>query len=82
MRQRDKLVAKLRARPPEAEYRDVKQPLEMLGWSLRTRSTGSHRVFTKHDEERSIVPVVGGRKVKRVYLDQICERLGLDDEDE
>jgi hypothetical protein len=29
-----------------------------------------------------VIPLVGGRKVKRVYLDQICDALRLDDWEE
>lgn len=78
MSRRDKLVAKIRARPPEAEFTDVQRLLEGFGWALRGE-TGSHAVSTKPAADRIVVPKVHGRKVKRVYLDLICERLGLDE---
>ncbi len=78
MTQLEKLIARIRARPPEADFDDVRSLLEYHGWNL-DRERGSHVHFVKLGERTLSVPKVGGRKVKRVYLDQICERLGLDD---
>lgn len=78
MTQRDRLVARIRARPPTALFRDVKQLLVDFGWQ-ETRQKGSHVSFTKAGEGTITVPILDGRRVKRVYLDLICERLGLDD---
>lgn len=78
MTRREKLIAKIRARPVEADYDDVKAVLELFGWE-RQRESGSHVTFVKAGEYPITVPKVGGRTVKRVYLVQICERLGLDD---
>jgi predicted RNA binding protein YcfA (HicA-like mRNA interferase family) len=50
----------------------------MFGWTL-ARQKGSHRHFTKPGERTITVPLVDGRKVKRAYLSQIIDRLGLDD---
>ena len=76
MSQRDKLIARIRARPSQAYFDDIEKLLGMFGWQCRN-GTGSHRAFTKPGERTITVPVKDG-KVKRVYLDQICERLGLD----
>ena len=73
----EKLVARIKARPPQASFRDVERLLEMEGWT-KARQSGSHVSFTKPGERTIIVPLTGGSKVKRVYLDQICERLGID----
>ncbi len=78
MSKREKLIDHIRARPPEADFNDVRCLLEHHGWSL-DREKGSHTVFVKMGEFPIIVPKSGGHKVKRTYLDQICERLGLDD---
>ena len=51
---------------------------KMFDWKV-ARQTGSHVLFVKRGERTISVPLVSGRKVKRTYLDQICERLGLDD---
>lgn len=77
MSQRDRLVARIRARPPEADCGDVRALLEEFGWTLR-RERGSHVTFVKPGERSIVVPKVGGRRGKRTYLAMLCERLGLD----
>lgn len=81
MTRHEKLVDRIRARPPEADDRDLETLLKAYGWLL-DRQTGSHVPFVKPGEQSLTVPKVGGRKVKRVYLDDICDRLGLDEERE
>lgn len=78
MTQHDKLIDRIRARPTEASFGDVRRLLEAFGWVL-AREKGSHVHFTKSGERTITVPLVGGRKVKRTYLNIIIERLGLDD---
>ncbi|MBI2171923.1 MAG: type II toxin-antitoxin system HicA family toxin [Chloroflexi bacterium] len=73
----DKLIERIKARPPEADFSDVRQLLEGFGWAL-AREKGSHAMFTKEGQRTIAVPKVGGRKVKRTYLNQICEILGLE----
>ena len=73
----DKLLAKIKARPSEAYYRDVRALLEAFGWTER-KGKGSHSAFTKEGERSLIVPTISGRKIKRYIIDQIIERLGLD----
>lgn len=77
MTRRDKLIEKIRARPPTADFGDVRTLLESFGWE-QARTKGSHVSFVKAGEPAIVLSTVNGRKVKRVYLDQICERLGLD----
>lgn len=77
MTQREKLIEKVRARPPEARFSDVQALLREFGWS-ENRQRGSHVTFIKAGEYPIVIPLVGGRKVKRHYLNVICERLGLD----
>ena len=77
MSQRDKLIARIVARPPIADFYDVRRVLELFGWE-QARQSGSHVSFVKAGERPIIIPLQSGRKVKRVYLDQICERLRLD----
>ena len=77
MTQFDRLVARILARPPEAEFRDVRRLLEAYGWDL-DRVRGSHAQFTKPGERTLSVPMVRGRRVKRVYLSLIIKRLELD----
>jgi len=73
----DKLIERIKRRPPQADFDDVRALLEAFGWTLE-RTTGSHANFTKPGERTQTVPLVKGRKVKRYILDQIIERLGLD----
>jgi len=76
--QLEKLIARIRARPPQADFNDVENLLLAFGWR-RGRQKGSHVIFTKDGERSITVPLVGGRRVKRVYLTEVCQRLGLDD---
>jgi predicted RNA binding protein YcfA (HicA-like mRNA interferase family) len=78
MTRREKLIARIRARPVEADFDDVRNLLEDFGWSVE-RERGSHVTFWKEGEALPIAfPKRGGRRVGRVYLDMICRRLGLD----
>jgi predicted RNA binding protein YcfA (HicA-like mRNA interferase family) len=77
MAQLEKLVERIRARPPRARFSDVQTLLEAYGWRV-DRERGSHVVFVKEGERSLPVPKDGGRWVNRVYLDAICDRLGLD----
>lgn len=78
MSQIEKLIERIRARPPQADFEDVCKLLEAFGWKL-ARERGSHAMFIKEGERTIAVPKVHGRRVKRTYLDLIIERLGLDD---
>jgi predicted RNA binding protein YcfA (HicA-like mRNA interferase family) len=80
MTRRDKLVERIRRRPPTAKFSDVRLLLEDGGWIL-ARTKGSHHSFTKPGSNQFTVPVHNG-DVKRVYLDRLCELLGLDEENE
>lgn len=78
MRRRERLIARIRARPPQADFADVRSLLEEFGWRM-DRQRGSHVSFTKEGERTITVPLISGRRVGRTYLTLICERLGLDD---
>ena len=80
MSRRKKLIEKIRARPVEAEYSDVERLMKDFGWTL-DRTKGSHAIFTKPGWYPMSVPTKHARKVKRIYLDKICELLELDDID-
>ncbi len=79
MSRRERLIQRIVRRPSEARFSDVQAILAEFGWS-HDRTKGSHAVFVKVGE-RSITVPVHDQKVGRRYLDQICERLGLDDLD-
>ncbi len=70
----DKLAERIRARRPGADFDDVRTLLKAYGWAL-DRQSGSHATFVKPGERSITVPKAGGQRVKRVYLDQICEIL-------
>ena len=78
MSKADKLIARIRARPVEADFDDVAHVLQHFGWE-RMRENGSHVSFGKDGEPPIVIPKKHGRKVKQIYLDKICERLGLDE---
>ena len=73
-----RLIERIRRRPAEADYSDVRRLLHGCGWQ-EDRQQGSHGTFVKAGELPIVIPLVGGRKVKRVYLDQVCDALRLDD---
>lgn len=78
MSQLDKIIERIRKRPPEADFDDVCKLLEAYGYRF-DRERGSHCYFVKPGEQPFTVPKKHGHKVKRVYLVEICKRLGLDD---
>lgn len=57
----------------------MRRLLEAFGWQ-RMNETGSHVTFKKPGERPLVVVKAGGRKVRRVYLDVVLDRLGLGDE--
>lgn len=73
-----KLIERIRRRPSEADFSDVRRLLLAFGWQ-EDRQRASHVTFVKTGEVPVVIPLVGGRKVKRVYLDQLCDVLHLDD---
>lgn len=77
MSQRDKLRAKILARPPQMRYSEVRNFLEFEGWTPRDEE-GSHVTFKKKGHRSITLSKVGGKMVPRYQLDQICEILGLD----
>lgn len=77
MAQRDKLIARIRARPSQASAADVRALLKLFGYV--DAGGRKHLKYQKPGHRTVIVPLVSGRHVARVYLDHICEILGLDD---
>lgn len=74
----DKLIARIKRRPPEADFDDVRKLLEMFGY--RMRAGGKHTGVFAHPSLPPItLPAVSGRNVKRAYLDQIVKIAGLED---
>lgn len=73
----EKIADRIRARPPQADFKDVETLLAAYGWH-RTCQKGSHITFKKEGVYPITVPLIEGRRVARTYLDMICDRLGLD----
>ena len=71
----EKAEARLRASPPQADFRDVRRVLEGHGWR-QARQNGSHISFTKPGAPTVVVPIHNSQ-VKRAYVDRICAILGL-----
>lgn len=63
-----------------ASFRDIRSLLEEFGWK-HARTTGSHATITKPGDY-PIVVTIHDKRVKRGYLDDICDRLGLDRDSE
>jgi len=74
----EKLVGLFLREPPEVSFHDVVKVLEAFGYKERPSKSG-HRVFIKPGEYPITVPTVKGRRVKRVYVRKIVERLGLEE---
>lgn len=76
----EKLIQRLQRRPPEASFDDVRRLLEHFG-RIQSPHHGkgtSHVSFKKAGEQFMItVPAVDGRTVKRPYIEDILEMLGI-----
>jgi len=73
----DKLIDRLRRRPSETDVADIEQLLAQFGW-LRARQKGSHVSFKKPGARTITLPLVHGRKIKGVYIDQIFRLLEIE----
>lgn len=81
MTKRGKRVERLLKRPPEADFSDVRAVLEDFGWTM-ARTRGSHHSFTHPDRREIFTVPVHNHRVKRAYLDRLCELLELGDPEE
>jgi predicted RNA binding protein YcfA (HicA-like mRNA interferase family) len=72
----EKLVKLLLSEPPEAKFQDIKFVLEYFNF-IEVRSKGSHHIFRHEDGRMQVIPKVGGKKVKKVYIVQIIRLLQL-----
>ena len=78
MTQLERSLQRLRSRPPEADFADVRRVLEAFGW-VQARQSGSHVSFTRPGRRTVVIPLSGGTKVKRAYVAEILAL--LDEED-
>jgi predicted RNA binding protein YcfA (HicA-like mRNA interferase family) len=72
----EKLIELFLRQPPEVKFTDVCYLLEAFDYSEQ-RSKGSHHTFSHPNGETIVIPKVGGKKVKRVYVKRIIEILEL-----
>jgi predicted RNA binding protein YcfA (HicA-like mRNA interferase family) len=61
----EKLIARIKARPPEARYADVERLLYMFGWEAD--ETGSSHVTFKKPGEPPLVVVRKGRRYAATF---------------
>jgi len=78
MSELEKALERLRARPPRADFADVRRVLEANGWEQR-RQKGSHVTFVRTGHPSFTVPIVDGRRVKRTYVERLFDLLELGD---
>ena len=81
MGKHEKLLERLRRKPPEADFGDIHRLLEGSGFH-RAGADGSHFVYRNAAGRQVTVITVKGRKVKRPYIVRVLEFLGLDEGDE
>lgn len=77
MTSRRKRIETLKARPVEMDYSDLVAILTGDFDFVHRRTNGSHHIYKSPTYGTLIIPTTNGRKVKGVYLDEVCERLGL-----
>ena len=69
-------IERLLSLPPEADFADVRAVLLFFGWQER-QAKGSHVVFRSPDGRERLTIPVHGKRVKRVYVQQMCRVLDL-----
>ncbi|MCK4402328.1 MAG: type II toxin-antitoxin system HicA family toxin [Dehalococcoidia bacterium] len=74
----EKLVMLFLREPAEVSFQDVVKVLDGFGYEEQPSKSG-HKVFAKPGEYPITVPTVKGRRVKRVYVRKLIERLGLEE---
>ncbi|MCX6841572.1 MAG: type II toxin-antitoxin system HicA family toxin [candidate division WOR-3 bacterium] len=73
----EKLIARLRSKPPDMAGSEVRSVLRHFGWTLR-RTRGSHEGWG--DNGRRLVLARHGKAHKRPYLADIVKMLGLEED--
>ena len=80
MSRRDKLIEQFLRYPPEVQFDDVEYLLGCFGFEEKTVK-GSHHTFRNGEGLKITVPKKGGKRVKRVYVQQIVKLLNLEGND-
>ncbi len=76
MTQLDKLAARLANERTGSAVSDIERLLAGHGWERR-QGKGSHLVFMKPGLRPITIGTLHGRRVKRVYVEDLLKRLGL-----
>lgn len=82
-----KRVERLLRYPADYDFNELKLLLEDFGFRTNPPRRGSHWVFyletplpeVNYETDQITVPVVGGRKVKRIYLKTIARLFNLEE---
>ena len=80
MKRLEKIIREFLRNPPEADFSDVEFLLEQFDFT-RDRQKGSHVIFKGRPGSQPpiiIIPLVGGRKVKRHYVKRLVMLLELE----
>jgi predicted RNA binding protein YcfA (HicA-like mRNA interferase family) len=75
----EKLIDLFLRKPTEVTFEDVVKIVEAFGYEEKPSGSGSHRVFIKKQNYPIVVPIHKGKMVKRVYIQMIIDRLGLEE---
>ena len=70
--------ARLKAKPPEASFADVRLVLEAYGWR-QDRQKGSHVSFSKAGQRSLTLPLASRSMVKRPYVELLLTALRLEE---
>ena len=60
--------------PTDAMFNEVKLVLQDVGFSMKPSGGGSHEVFVRERDQKTI-PAISGRRVGRVYLSRVRENV-------
>jgi predicted RNA binding protein YcfA (HicA-like mRNA interferase family) len=71
-----KLVKQFLSNPSDVRFEEVGYILRAFGFE-EVRSKGSHHIFRNSDGRKLTVPKKDGQRVKRVYIKQVVDLLGL-----
>ena len=72
-----KLIKYLLSRPPEARFDEIGYVLKAFGYQ-EVRVKGSHHIFENDEGDVIVVPKKGGKKVKRIYIEEVIKLLDLE----
>jgi predicted RNA binding protein YcfA (HicA-like mRNA interferase family) len=69
-------IERILSLPPEADFSDIRAILLYFGWQER-QGKGSYVAFRSPDGAKRLTIPIHGRRVKRIYVQQLCQVLDL-----